>query len=153
EDDDIVPPGVGQPSADEILNKYIQAVGGAQRLAGLTSFVATGASQGYGGFGGEGEFTIFAKAPNQRTTLISFREHPERGNSVWAFDGRTGWIKTPRGLLSDYELVGEELDGARLEAQMAFPGQLKTALSNWRVGLRRAIEGKDYLVVQGSGPR
>jgi photosynthetic reaction center cytochrome c subunit len=153
EDPDVVLPGVGQPSADQILDKYIQAVGGAQRLAGLTSFVATGASLGYGGFGGDGEFTIFAKAPNQRTTLISFKQHPERGDSVWAVDGRTGWIKTPRGLLSDYELIGEELDGARLEAQLAFPGQIKQALSNWRVGLRRAIEGKDYLIVQGSGPR
>ena len=153
EDADVVLPGVGQPTADQIFDKYFQAIGGAQRLAGLTSFVATGASLGYGGFGGDGEFTIYAKAPNQRTTLISFKDHPERGNSVWAFDGRTGWIKTPRGLLADYELVGEELDGARLEAQIAFPGQIKQVLNNWRVGLRRSIEGRDYIVVQGNGPR
>ena len=153
EDADVVLPGVGQPPANEILDKYIQAVGGAQRLAGLTSFVATGASLGYGGFGGDGEFSIFAKGPNQRTTLISFKTHPDRGDSVWAFDGRTGWIKTPRGLLADYELTGEELDGARLEAQMAFPGRIKQALNNWRVCLRRSIEGLDYLIVQGTGPR
>jgi hypothetical protein len=153
EDDDIVLPAVGGPTADQILDKYIQAVGGAQRLATLTSFVATGTSEGYGGFGGEAEFTIFAKAPNQRTTLITFKDHPERGDSVWATDGRTGWIKTPRGLLPEFELVGEELDGARLDAQMAFPGQIKSILTNWRVGLRRAINGKDYLIVQGRGPR
>ena len=153
EDDDVVLPGVGGPSADQILDKYIQALGGGQRLAGLTSFVATGASLGYGGFGGDGEFTIYAKAPNQRTTAITFKDHPERGDSIWAFNGSTGWIKTPRGLLADYELIGEELDGARLEAQMAFPGQIKQALSNWRVGLRRSIDNRDYLVVQGSGPR
>src|SRR5438093_5401520 len=153
EDDDVVLPGVGGPTADQILDKYIQALGGAQRLGSLTSFVATGASLGYGGVGGDGQFTIFAKAPNQRTTVISFPDHPERGESVWAFDGRTGWIKTPRGLLADYELIGEEMDGARLDAQMAFPGQIKQALSNWRVGLRRAINDKDYLIVQGTGPR
>jgi hypothetical protein len=153
EDDDVVLPAVGGPTADQILDKYIQALGGAQKLATLTSFVATGTSNGYGGFGGEADFTIYAKAPNQRTTLISFKDHPERGDSVWAFDGTTGWIKTPRGLLSDYQLVGEELDGERLEAQMAFPGQIKQALNNWRVGLRRAINGKDYLIVQGRGPR
>jgi photosynthetic reaction center cytochrome c subunit len=153
EDDDIVPPAVGGPTADQILDKYIQALGGAQKLASLTSFVATGASNGYGGFGGEGDFTIYAKSPNQRATTISFKDHPERGESVWAFDGTTGWIKTPRGLLSDYQLVGEELDGERLEAQIAFPGQIKQALNNWRVGLRRAINNKDYLIVQGRGPR
>ena len=153
ENDDIVRPDSGQPSADQILDKYIRALGGAQRLAGLASFVATGTSVGYFGLGGTGEFTITAKAPTQRTTLIAFKDHPERGDSVWAFDGRTGWIKTPRGLLGEYELVGEELDGARLEAQMSFPGQIKQVLDNWRVGSRRSIGNRDFLVVQGSGPR
>ena len=132
------PATAGTPPADQILDKYIQALGGAQRLAGLSSLVATGTSIGYGEFGGDGDFTIFAKAPNQRTTLITFKEHPDRGDSVWAFDGRTGWIKTPRGLLGEYELIGEELDGARLEAQMSFPGQIKQVLNNWRVGQRRS---------------
>lgn len=153
EDDDVVPKAVSGPTATEILDKYIQVMGGAQRLNGLTSFIATGNSIGYGGFGGDGEFTIYAKSPNQRTTQIVFKDHPERGDSTWAFDGRTGWIKTPRGLFSMFELVGGELDGARLEAQLAFPGQIKSVLTNWRTGLRRAIDDKDYLIVQGNGPR
>jgi hypothetical protein len=154
EEEDVVPPAApGSPTATAILDKYIQAVGGAQKLATLTSFVATGNSEGYGGFGGQGDFNIYAKAPNQRSVMITFKEHPERGDSIWAFDGRTGWIKTPRGLLSEYELIGGELDGARLEAQLAFPGQIKQALTNFRVGLRRAIDNKDYNIVQGNGPR
>jgi hypothetical protein len=151
--DDVVRPESGQPSADQILDKYIQAVGGAQRLAGLTSFTATGVSVGYGELGGEGTFTIYAKAPNQRTTFIEFKEHPERENSVWVINGQNGWIKSPRGLLAEYNLEGEELDGERLEAQLAFPGQIKQTLTNWRVGARRSIGDKDYLVVQGTGPR
>src|SRR5919108_277862 len=89
----------------------------------------------------------------KNVTLITFKEHPDRGDSIWAFDGRSGWIKTPRGLLSQYELIGEELDGARLEAQMSFPGQIKQALTNWRVGQRRTIGDRDYVVLQGSGAR
>jgi len=155
EDDDVVPKAVGGPTATEILDKYIQVMGGAQRLAGLTSFVATGSSLGYGGFGGDGEFTIYSKGGNpvQRTTQITFKDHPDRGDSTWSFDGKTGWIKTPRGLFSMYELVGGELDGARLEAQLSFPGSIKQTLNNWRTGLRRAIDNKDYLIVQGTGPR
>lgn len=153
ETDDIVRPESGQPSTDQILDKYIQALGGAQRLAGLTSFVATGTAVGYGGLGGNGEFTIVAKAPNQRATLITFKDHPERGDSIWAFDGRTGWIKTPRGLLGEYELNGGELDGARLEAQMSFPAQIKQVLDNWRGAASRSIGDRDFLVIQGSGPR
>ena len=150
--DDIVRPESGQPSADQVFDKYIQALGGAQRVASLTSFVATGTSVGYGGLGGDAQFTIAAKAPNQRTTSITFPDHPERGGSIWAFDGRTGWIKTPRGLLGDYELVGGELEGERLEAQLSFPAQIKQALNNWRVGVR-SIGDRDFVAVQGTGAR
>ena len=151
--DDNIRPESGQPTADQILDKYIQAVGGAQKLATLTSFVATGTSVGYGGLGGDAQFTIFAKAPNQRTTLITFKDHPERGDSIWAFDGRTGWIKTPRGLLGEYELIGSELDGARFDAQLAFPAQIKQALTNWRGSATRSIGDRDFLAIQGTGAR
>ncbi len=135
-----------------MLDKYIQALGGAQRLASLTSFVAIGNALGYGDLGGNSQFTLFAKAPNQRATLITYKDS-ERPASSWSFDGRTGWIKTPRGLLGEYELIGSELDGARLEAQLAFPGQIKQALANWRGSATRSIGDRDFVVVQGSGPR
>ena len=51
-------------------------------------------------------------------------QRPSRsGGSTWAFSGPTGWIKSPAGSWA-VELTGGELDGARLEAQMAFPGQI-----------------------------
>jgi hypothetical protein len=153
EDPDIPYPGVGKLNATQILDRYIQAVGGAQRLAGLTSFVATGVSVGYGDFGGDGEFTIYAKAPNLKTTTIIFKDHPERGDSIWTVDGTKGWIKTPRGFLPQYELIGGELSGEKLEAMLAFPGQIKTTLINWKTGLTRVIDNKDYDIVQGNGPR
>jgi photosynthetic reaction center cytochrome c subunit len=153
ENDDTVRQAEGLPTADQILDKYIQALGGAARLAAITSFAATGSAIGYGELGGNAEFRIFAKAPNQRTTVITYTDHPERGISTWIFDGRTGWIKTPRGLLGEYELSGGELDGARLEAQLSFPGQIKQSLTGWRGAARQSIGDRDFLVVQGSGPR
>jgi photosynthetic reaction center cytochrome c subunit len=150
--DDTVRQETGQPAADQVLDKFMQALGGAQRLAGMTSFVATGTALGYGELGGNAEFSLFAKAPNQRAILISYKD-TERPSSSWTFDGRTGWIKTPRGLLGEYELIGSELDGARFEAQLAFPGQLKQALSSWRGAATRSIGDRDLIVVQGSGPR
>lgn len=153
EKDDVVKAETSGATATQILDKYIEAVGGAQRLAGLNSFVATGQSLGYMGLGGNGDFTIYAKAPNQRTTKITFKDHPDRGESTWAFGGTSAWIKTPRGLLGEYEVVGGELDGARLEAQLAFPGQIKQALTNWRVGPNQSIGDRDFQVLQGTGPR
>ena len=137
----------------QILDKYITALGGAQRLAAINSVVITGASVGYMGLGGTGDFSIYAKAPNQKATIIKFKDHPDRGESTWAVNGTSGWMKTPRGLFSEVELVGGELDGARLEAQMAFPGQIKQVLTNWRVGPKQPIGDHDYVVVQGTGPR
>jgi hypothetical protein len=153
EKDDVVAAGQGVPSATQILDKYIAAVGGAQRLAGLTSFIATGTSVGYEGLGGGGSFTIYAKAPNQRTTQIIFKDHPERGDSTRTFDGEIGWVKSPRSLLGQFELTGSERDGVRLDAMMSFPGQIKTILTNWRVGSPDTVGDKDVYVVQGSGLR
>jgi len=153
EKSDLVTPGQGVASAIQILDKYIQAVGGAQKLAGLTSFVATGTSTGYEGLGGGGSFQIFAKAPDQRAVIVEFKEHPERGNNARVFDGRTGWITSPRGLLGEFEATGSELDGQRLDAQLSFPGQIKQVLNGWRVGNPDSIDGREVDVVQGIGPR
>lgn len=40
EPDDIVQPALNAPTADQIMEKYLQALGGAARLAVLTSFIA-----------------------------------------------------------------------------------------------------------------
>jgi photosynthetic reaction center cytochrome c subunit len=150
--DDTVRQENGQPSADQVLDKYLQALGGAPRVAGITSFVATGSAVGYGDLGGNAEFSLFAKSPNQRAIVISYKD-TQRPSSSWSFDGRSGWIKTPRGLLGEYELIGSELDGARFEAQLLFPAQLKQALTNWRGAATRSIGDRDFTVIQGSGSR
>jgi hypothetical protein len=150
---DVVTPGEGVPTATAILDKYIQAVGGAQKLAGLKSFIATGTSLGYEGLGGGGSFQIVAEAPNRRAVIIEFKDHPERGDSARIFDGKAGWIKSPRGLLGQYEAVGNELDGQRLDAQLSFPGQIKSVLTGWRSGNPDSINGEEVDVVQGNGPR
>jgi len=150
--DDTVRQENGQPAAEQVLDKYVEALGGAPRVAGVTSFVATGSAVGYGDLGGNADFSLFAKAPNQRAIVISYKD-TQRPSSSWSFDGRSGWIKTPRGLLGEYELIGSELDGARFEAQLLFPGQLKQALTNWRGAAARSIGDRDFTVVQGSGPR
>src|SRR5579863_2223010 len=129
EHDDFVAQQPGEPKGAEVLDKYIAAVGGAAKLATLKSFIATGTSVGYEGLGGGGSFQIFAKAPDQRTTLIVFKDHPERGDNTRVYNGTAGWIKSPRGLFPEFELTGSELDGARLDAMMSFPGQIKQVLN------------------------
>ena len=153
EPDDLVLASVpGLKKADEILDRYLQAIGGTQRLAGITSITATGTSVGFGGFGGGGAVQFYAKAPDQRTTIIEFKDAPGRDASTRAFDGKTGWIKTPLTVLGEYQLSGNELDGAKLDAQLTFPGQIKQVLTNLRTLQPATIDDKECDTVQGTGP-
>lgn len=146
EPDDVVVQAPGAPSADQILDKYIQALGGAQRLSTLRSFTAKGTSVGYGPEGNQRPVEIFAKAPNQRTTII----HTLNGDSTTTFDGQAGWIAAPLRPVPVLPLTGSALEGARLEAEMSFPGRVKEILSKWRVGFPVTINDREAHVVQGT---
>jgi outer membrane lipoprotein-sorting protein len=145
---DVVMPFPNAPSIDQVLDKYVQAIGGAQRLAGLASFVAKGTSVGYGPESDKRPFEIFAKAPNQRTAIT----HTLDGDSITAYDGHTAWVAAPHRPVGVLALTGQDLDGARLDAQLAFPAKIKDALTNWRVGPTDAVGGRDVQVVQGTAP-
>jgi Photosynthetic reaction centre cytochrome C subunit len=149
---DIVEQFEGATPANQILDQYIQAMGGPEKLASIKTFIATGHSEGYGGIGGNAAFQIFAQAPDRRGMWINFPEHPDRGISAWTYDGKTGWIGSPRGYLTKYELSGNDLAGAKLDSLLAFPAQIKTALSNWRSGPEDTVADHDVYVVQGSAP-
>jgi photosynthetic reaction center cytochrome c subunit len=135
------------PSADQVLDKYIQAIGSAQRLAGITSFVAKGTHQAYADTE-KHPVDIYAKAPNQRTTIV----HTSNGDSTTTYDGRTGWNAAPATdrPFSLLELQGGDLEGAKLEAALSFPARLKQALTQWRVGLPATIDDRDVQIVQGT---
>jgi hypothetical protein len=152
ESDDVLAQAQGVGSVDQVLSRYLQALGGAERVARVTSFVATGKSVGYRGFGGGGLVEVSAQAPDKRATHITFPEYPDRGVSARTYDGRTGWIATPLAVVRKYELAGSERDGARLDAMLAFPTAITQALTNLRVGPPSTIEDRDVTVLQGNGP-
>jgi photosynthetic reaction center cytochrome c subunit len=137
----------GQPLPDQVLDKYVQALGGAERLANLTSLVARGTYLGFDD-AEKSAVEIFARAPGLRTTVI----HTLSGDSTTTYDGRAGWIAAPETekpvpLLA---LTGQELDGVKLEAELFFPARLKQALSNWRVGVPITIGDREVQPVQGT---
>jgi outer membrane lipoprotein-sorting protein len=146
EPDDIVAQAPNAPSADQILDKYIQASGGTTRLNGVTSFVAKGTSVGYGPEGNRRPVEIFAKAPNQRTTIVQTLN----GNSLTTYDGRTGWIAAPLRPVPVLTISGTGLEGLKLEAELSFPARIKQALTKWRVAFPSTINDREVQVVQGT---
>src|SRR5438105_15126872 len=90
ESDDVLTQARGVASVDQVLDKYLRAIGGAQNVARVTSFVATGKSVGYGGFGGGGVVEVSAQTTDKCAKQNSFPEYPDRGVGAMTFNGRTG---------------------------------------------------------------
>ena len=141
-------PNAGAPPAEEIFEKYFQAIGGKQKVANLTSFTAKGNYAGYDTDQVKSPIEIYAKAPNQRTTIV----HAPFGDSVRTYDGQGAWIASADKPLPLMPLTGGNLESAKIEAVSAFPIQLQQAFNQWRVG-STAIEDKPVRVLQGINPR
>lgn len=76
-----------QPSVDEILDRYAQALGGKAAVEKVTSRVMKGTVDNPDE-GTSDPFEIYSKAPD-RYVMIS-----DSGNSQEAVDGETGWVKS-----------------------------------------------------------
>jgi photosynthetic reaction center cytochrome c subunit len=138
----------GGPTADQVFEKYFQALGGTQRLAALTSFTGKGTYIGFETEQTKVPVEIFAKAPNQRASIV----HMAVGDKVSLYDGRAAWIAGSDKPLPLMTLTGGNLEGARIDALVAFPTQIKPAFSQWQVGAT-AIDDKEVQVLRGTNPR
>src|SRR3989475_2161431 len=134
------------PAADAILNGYIQALGGDERLAALTSFVGKGSYEGFDTYHGKVPLEVYANATGQRTVIA----YTQNGDSVTAYDGHNAWIMGPDKPVSVLQLVpGGDMDGVKLDADLAFPGGLKQALTELRAGFpTTTIDDREVQVVQ-----
>jgi photosynthetic reaction center cytochrome c subunit len=132
-------------TANEILDKYLEALGGTTQLGKLTSFTAKGTYSGFDTDHKEVPVDIYAKAPNQRTWII----HMPDGDSHRVFDGRNGWWAGPDGPAPIETLTSGNLDRYRLEALVAFPAGIKQAFTGWKVG-RTAIDDRPVRILQGT---
>jgi photosynthetic reaction center cytochrome c subunit len=135
----------GAPSADQIFDKYLQAVGGAQKAAAITSIVFKGTHQGYAE--PKAPLDIYVKAPNQRTMIV----HTDGGDRTTTFDGSNGWTAAPAAD-RPFPLIrytNGDLDAARLDAVLSFPEGIRQAITKPLVG-SSTIDEKDVVVVQGT---
>jgi photosynthetic reaction center cytochrome c subunit len=135
----------GAPSADQVFEKYLQAVGGTQKAAAITSIVFKGTYQGYAE--PKASVDIYVKAPNQRTMIV----HTDAGDRTTAYDGSNGWMAAPA-MDKPFPLItytDGDLDALRLDAVLSFPAGAKQAITKPLVGAT-SIDDKDVVVVQGT---
>lgn len=158
--DEISQQAPGAPSPDAVLDKYLQALGGPQRLATLTSFAAKGRYQYYDDLEAT-PVEIYARAPG----LFAQINHGAAGDRISVDDGRSAWTAQPEGEVPVPVLAlgGGDLQGLHLESQLFFPGRIKQLLTNMRVGyplsgtlsilpdeIGTGIDDRQLTVMQGS---
>jgi hypothetical protein len=132
-------------SVDAVFDTYLQALGGAPRLAAVTTIVARGTYEGFNTGGNQFPVEIYARAPNQRVQVVRTAE----GDAVKTYDGRTAWAAEGWRPLPLLPLTGGNLDTARLEALVWFPAGLRRAFSQWQVA-STLIDDRPVQILQGA---
>jgi len=92
-----------EPTVDQILDKYVQSLGGRQALEKITSRVTKGTFE-VSTMGLKGEIEIYAKAPNKSLRIQNLSGV---GQILDGYDGKIGWSQNPMTGLR--EKSGEEL--------------------------------------------
>ena len=128
------------PTGDQLLDKYVQAVGGAAAIDKVTSRVMKGSID----VGGKSlPIDIYSKDPDKR---ISFTHMPE-GDSVTAFNGHEGWLGTPGRPIR--EMHGPDLDGAAIDADLHLATHLKGMFTGTRLRGTEKVGDQEAYVLTG----
>jgi zinc protease len=129
------------PTGDQVLDHYVQAIGGRAAWMKLNSRVSKGTIEIPAMDNLTGTLEIHEKAPNSMLAVISL------GGGVFrqGFDGSTAWSDNPRDGLRI--LTGGELDDARREASFYHPLELrKNYIKVTVTGIERVNEHDTYVV-------
>jgi photosynthetic reaction center cytochrome c subunit len=134
------PDTTGLPGTDQILGKYLQAVGGADAAARILTRIQKGTLTV-----GSKQFPVevLAEAPAKRVTTVRF----PGGDSITGVNGDEGWLSAPGRPV--HEMGSSEADGARVDAELFFPSTLKQLFKELRVQRRDQLNGRGAYLVLG----
>jgi hypothetical protein len=128
------------PSADQLLDKYLSAIGGADALQKITSRVEKGTLTAFGGQ--HFPVDVYSKAPDKRVSVM----HLQGGDSFTSFDGKQGWLSVPGRV---HTMSAAENAAARIDADLYFPAHVKTLYQKFSVDAGEKIDGHDTYLVTG----
>jgi hypothetical protein len=129
-------------SPDEILNHYLQAIGGAAPLQSIHNQTEKGTLDA--GIGGQFPVEIAMKSPDKRSQIVHFTS----GDSVELLNGNAGWSLVPGRPL--HEMSPAELESARMQADPAFLDRVRHSYSEFKIVREIQIENHAAIVVRAS---
>ncbi|MGA8431517.1 MAG: c-type cytochrome [Candidatus Sulfotelmatobacter sp.] len=127
------------PTADELIDKYVQALGGARAVDKVSTRVATGTID----FGGTSySIDVYCKEPDRRASFV----HMPEGDNITTFNGQEGWLGAPNRPTRD--MHGSDIDGASIDANIHFATDLKKMFTQVETRGSEKIDDHDtYLVI------
>jgi photosynthetic reaction center cytochrome c subunit len=134
-------PAPALPTADQLFDKYLAASGGADAVQKISSRIQKGTLTAFGGQ--HFPIDVYGKAPDKRVSVM----HLPAGDSVTGFDGHSGWLSVPG--RPPHIMNADENLGARMDADLHFPGDAKTLASKWTVSPGEKIDGHDTTQLVG----
>jgi len=130
------------PTADQILGKYLAAVGGPDALKKIKSRVQKGTLDASGT---QYPIEVYSEGPNKRVSI----SHPQGGDSVTAFNGEVGWLSIRNGF---HKMTAAEGEAARIDAELYFPVSIRELYKDFRVRPGEEIGGRPTYMVIASNP-
>jgi hypothetical protein len=142
--------GAGVPSVDQVLDKYLQAIGGA-RTSRASPASSPREERRLSRVRRRRRRRVSAQAPDKRATHISFPEYPDRGVSVRTYDGRPAGSPR-RSPSSEIRAGGKRARRRETGRDAVLPDADHAGAHDLRVGPPSTIGDKDVTVLQGNGP-
>jgi hypothetical protein len=135
------------PTASQLLENYIKALGGAAAIEKIASRVEKGSTNDRGR---TINVEIFTQAPERQAVI----RHLPEGQSAATFDGHSGWIAIPG--RPPREMHGAEMEAKRMDADLQFPLHIQQMFPELRVEYPERIAGREAFVLfairQGQPP-
>jgi photosynthetic reaction center cytochrome c subunit len=126
------------PTASQLIDGYIQALGGAAAIEKITSRVEKSAANFHGQ---SGSVEVFTQAPEKQALV----RHLPEGDTVVAFDGHTGWFSFPGRPTRDMQ--NSDMEAARMDADLHFALHIREMFPELRVEYPETIGARQTYVL------
>lgn len=136
-------PAAALPTADQILDNHVKAVGGKEAIEKVTSRVEKGTFE-MPTFGVSGSIEAYSKAPNKRAMFIDLGGIGKVEN---VFDGTKGWASNPQAEL--HEQTGGELESTKRQADLYGDLKIKNRYTKMEVKGKEKIGDTEAYVLEG----
>jgi len=137
------PAGGTQVTVDQILDKYVAALGGADAVRKVTSRAMKGTITA---MGSQTPVDVLTKAPNMRVTIT----HSPNGDSYTAFDGKEGWMGNAG--RQARSMAPPESAASSIDSEFYLALRLKEMYPQLRRGRSETINGVECEVLNGTAP-